>query len=282
VAQQKKKHYPARRINWHPAFVQALQLELFDYKDVLEFNHEYQLTAAPLQIDLIIIKKPEKLLIDKNIARIFKTWNICEFKSPGDYLSIKDFLKVYAYANLYAAITPGVDLSGITLTFVENRYPRKLIQYFTKVRHYMVEETWPGIHTVSGDFLPIQIIESKKLPEAENLWLKSLTYDLEVETANVILEEGQRRAEETPLDAYLDVLTRANPDIFLEVQTMAKRKPRRSFEEVFTEAGIIPEWMARGEEKKALEIARNLLSEGLSVEKTAKLATLPIEKVRAL
>jgi hypothetical protein len=169
VAQQKIKHYPAKRINWHSAFVQALQLELFDWKDVLEFNHEYQLTAEPLRIDLIIIKKPEKLLIDKNIARIFKSWNICEYKSPEGYLSIKDFLKVYAYANLYAAITPGVDLSGITLTFVESRYPRKLIQYLATVRHYTVEEPWPGIHTVSGDFLPIQIIESKKLPEAENL-----------------------------------------------------------------------------------------------------------------
>jgi predicted transposase YdaD len=63
---------------------------------------------------------------------------------------------------------------------------------------------------------------------------------------------------------------------------MAKRKPRRSFEEVFTEAGIIPEWKRQGGEEKALEIARNLLSEGLSVEQTAKLATLPVEKVRAL
>jgi hypothetical protein len=282
MARQKKKHYPAKRINWHPAFVQALQLELFDYKDVLEFKHEYQLTAAPLQIDLIIIKKPEKLLIDKNIARIFKSWNICEYKNPGKSLSIKDFLKVSAYANLYAAITPGVDLSGITLTFVENRYPRKLIRYLTNIRHYMVKETLPGIHTVSGDFLPIQIIESKKLPEAENLWLKGLTYDLEVETANVILEEGQRQAEETPLDAYLDVLTRANPDIFLEVQAMAKRKPRRSFEEVFTEAGIIPEWKRQGGEEKAHKVAQNLINRGQSLEDVAEITELDLATVKTL
>jgi hypothetical protein len=145
-----------------------------------------------------------------------------------------------------------------------------------------VEETGPGIHTVSGDYLPIQIIESKKLPERENLWLKSLTYDLEVEAANAIVEEGQRRAEDTPLDAYLDVLMRVNPKIFLEVQTMAKRKRRPSFEEVFTEAGIIPEWKRLGGEERALEIARKLLSKGLSAEETADLATLPIETVRAL
>jgi predicted transposase YdaD len=39
---------------------------------------------------------------------------------------------------------------------------------------------------------------------------------------------------------------------------------------------------AIGEEKKALEIARNLLGSGFSVEQTAKLAGLAIEKVEAL
>jgi hypothetical protein len=75
-----------------------------------------------------------------------------------------------------------------------------------------------------------------------------LTDDLEVDTANVILEEGQKRGEETPLDAYLDVLARANPKIFAEVQIMGTRKRRPSFEEVFTEAGIIPEWKRQGGE----------------------------------
>ncbi|MDR2471171.1 MAG: hypothetical protein LBD09_03560, partial [Treponema sp.] len=124
---------------------------------------------------LLIIKKPKDTAIDKNIARIFRTDNILEYKSPDDYLSVEDFLKVYAYACLYAAITEGVDLSGVTLTFVENRHPRKLLDYLTEIRKYSVEETLPGIYTVTGDYLPIQIIEGKRLSEGENLWLKSLT-----------------------------------------------------------------------------------------------------------
>jgi hypothetical protein len=52
-----------------------------------------------------------------------------EFKSPEDYVSVKDFLKVYAYACLYAAITPEAALSGVTLSFVEHRRPRELIGY---------------------------------------------------------------------------------------------------------------------------------------------------------
>jgi hypothetical protein len=53
---------------------------------------------------------PPPLVIDKNRARIFKRINICEYKSPEDRLSVKDFYKVYAYACLYAAITPGLSL----------------------------------------------------------------------------------------------------------------------------------------------------------------------------
>jgi hypothetical protein len=229
-----------RKIFWHPAFFEAIQLELAEYRDLLEFKYEYQLASEPLRIDLLVIKKPKDLLIAKNIARIFRAENICEYKSPEDYLSVKDFLKVYAYACLYSAITPDVDFSDITLTFVVNRYPRELVKYLTGVRGYSVTETCPGIHVVSGDYLPIQIIHSKKLSEADNLWLRSLTDDLESSRAGVILEEGSKRLLFT--GAYLSALIRANPEAFLEVQTMA----RPTFEEVFTKAGLIPKWIEQG------------------------------------
>ena len=66
-------------------------------------------------------------------------------------------MKVNAYANLYAAIIPGVDFAELSLTFVENRHPRKLLRYLTGTRGYTVEETSPGIYLVSGDYLPIQM-----------------------------------------------------------------------------------------------------------------------------
>jgi hypothetical protein len=284
----------SEKLKWHPAFLQALQLELIEYKNSLQFKYEYQLTSEPLRIDLLIIKKPKDLVIDKNIARIFRSDNLMEFKSPEDYLSINDFLKVYAYACLYAAITPEAELSGVTLTFVEHRHPRELISYLTRERNYRVEETGPGIYRVSGDYLPIQIIETKRLPAEENLWLKSLTNDLESSAASVILEAG--KGTERELSADLDVLLRANPEAFMEAWNMANRT--KTFEEVFTEAGIIPQWIERGieqgiergieqgiergEEKKAFAIARNLLAKGWAIEDVAETTDLSIEKVRSL
>jgi len=277
------------KLRWHSAFLQAIQMELYDYKDFLEFKEEYQLNAEPLRIDLLIIKKPKALIIGKNIARIFRTDNVVEYKSPEDYLSVKDFWKVYAYANLYAAITPGIDLSDITLTFVGSRHPRTLLRYFIGVRGYTVEETSSGIYHVTGDYLPIQIIESKRLPEKENLWLESLRDGLKESTAQAIVDEEKRRDRKINIDAYMDVVVRANPRAFLEVQTMAKKK-KETFEEVFTEAGLIPEWLERGrvqgrEQGKAEgreEIARNLLAKGSSPEFVHETTGLPMETIARL
>jgi hypothetical protein len=122
----------------------------------------------------------------------------------------------------YYTINPAPNRSGsICLSFfVEHRHPRELISYLTGERNYGVKETSPGISTVSGDYLPIQIIETKRLSAEENLWLKSLTNDLESGAASSILKAGKDAAPEASLSAYLDVLLRANAETFLEAWNM--------------------------------------------------------------
>jgi len=266
-----------RKSPWHPAFVDAIRMELFDYRDSLEFKYEHPLNTEPLRIDLLIIKKPKDLIIDKNIARIFRADNILEYKSPDDYLAVNDFLKVYAYANLYAAITPGVDFADITLTFVENRHPRNLLKYLTKTRGYKAEETSPGIYLVTGDYLPIQIIESGKLSEQENLWLRSLVKDLPAINAGSILDKARKLGDKAQLGAYLDVLLRTNPKAFLEAKNMARRR-MPTLEEALDEIGVLPKMIERSE-KRGLERGRregeqniiNLLKSGKSPEEIIQL-----------
>jgi hypothetical protein len=275
------------KIHWHPAFFQAIQMELVEYRGLLEFQYEYQLAAEPLRIDTVIVKKPPDLRIDKNIARIFRTWNLFEYKSPGDHLSIRDFHKVYAYACLYAAVTPEAALSDLTLSFVGTRYPRDLVKYLEGERRYRVEERWPGIRVVTGDYLPIQIIETKKLPDTDNLWLKALAYDLETQKINSILQERKKLGQAAPMDAWLDVVLHANPKTFQEV-LMAQGA--LTLEDVLTEAGLIPKWLEEGMEKgmeKGLErgrreTAKNLKAMGLSVDQIAAATGLDPGVVKAL
>jgi hypothetical protein len=99
---EKQRHSDKKRKAWHPAFGEALIQELARYKNVLEFIPEHSLTMEALEIDILVIKKVKDIVIDKNIAAIFKTYNITEYKSPGSYVSIHDFNKVYGYACFYA------------------------------------------------------------------------------------------------------------------------------------------------------------------------------------
>ncbi|GHV71382.1 hypothetical protein AGMMS49928_22890 [Spirochaetia bacterium] len=210
-------------------------------------------------------------------------------KSPSDYLAIKDFHKVMAYAYQYAAGTDEVDITDITLTFVETRYPRVLINHLKEVRGYTVDEPWPGIHRVTGDFFPIQILESKKLSESDNIWLKGLNTDLDFSNASVIFKESVRNADGLSRRAYLDAVLHANSLIFEEVYKMSDSSAA-TFDDFLMEAGFISRWKEEGREEgrkegreeKALETAKNFLGMGLNPEQVAKGTGLDLATIQGL
>ena len=57
-------------------------MELEEYGDDLSFISEYQLSAEPLRIDVVIVKKNGAVPVKKNIAAVFREINIMEYKSP--------------------------------------------------------------------------------------------------------------------------------------------------------------------------------------------------------
>jgi hypothetical protein len=262
-------------IPWHPAFVQALKLELEQYKDALEFTSEYQLTAEPLKIDVVIVKKAPELVIEKNIAQVFKRVNILEYKSPEDYFSIYDFYKVLSYAYLYAAFHK-TDIKDMTISVIETRHPRELLSYFGEER-CRVEETSPGIYAVGGYPVVIQVIESKRLPLTENLWLKGLSNDLNAAAAGTILEESRKREREAEFGAYLYAILSANKQTIREVIKMADGA--LPFNELMEELGLTAEWERRGEargeakgEKNGWEKAIGLLKQGYTLEQLEQMS----------
>ena len=44
-------------IQWQPAFVAAMELELSENRKELYFEAEYNLNTKPLEVDLLVIKK---------------------------------------------------------------------------------------------------------------------------------------------------------------------------------------------------------------------------------
>ena len=91
----------SKKIQWHPGFVAAMNLEFALSRDGLVFQKEYNLNTRPLAVDLLIIKKETFVQIDNEIGTIFRGHNIMEHKSPEDSLGVDDFYKSQAYAGLY-------------------------------------------------------------------------------------------------------------------------------------------------------------------------------------
>ncbi|MDR2702320.1 MAG: hypothetical protein LBB72_07810 [Spirochaetaceae bacterium] len=260
-------------IPWHPAFVEALQMELQDYEDVLEFHPEFQLTSEPLRIDCVVIKKAKNVVIKKNIAVIFREWNLLEYKSPDDYVSVDDFYKVYAYACLYASFN-NIPITSLTVSFVENHYPQKLLSHLKNERRYKVAETSPGIYTVSGDILPIQVINSRKLPAEENLWLKNLNNEHNRFTIDRVSNEIDKQGKAARLAAYLYTILTANFAVAKEAIKM-----NDTFERFMEETGLAAKAEARGEARGLEKVARNALVQGASPEFVQKITGLDIQTI---
>lgn len=116
-------------IQWHPAFYAGIQIEFGKEAKYLTFESEHLLGSKPMQID-VIVKNEENRTLKKNIGRIFRRYNIIEYKGPGDYLSIDDFYKVYGYACFYKSDTRITDTIKIQGMFSEkNLWLRNLTDH---------------------------------------------------------------------------------------------------------------------------------------------------------
>lgn len=102
------------RIQWHPAFYAAAELEFLSNRAELEFCREYNLGKKPLQIDLLVIEKLDDVSIENEIGHIFKRHNIIEYKSPGDDMTIDDFFKTVGYACIYKGLGEKLTRSLLT------------------------------------------------------------------------------------------------------------------------------------------------------------------------
>ena len=193
---EERKQQP-HALQWHPAFYAGIQIELEAEADLLLFENEHQLGTKPKEIDVLIIKKERDVSIRKNIGRIFRTHNIVEYKSPK--------------------------IHDITITFVCHRYPRSLMRHLTEERGYEIHHEEAGIYYITGDKIPIQLILTKELSEEQNLWLKSLTDELEeTEMAKRLIEQYGKHKGNNLYKSVMDLIVRANKDKFKEAKIMCE------------------------------------------------------------
>ena len=212
------------KIYWHPAFCGATEWELKKDKDKLIFDIEFQLSKKPLQMDMLVIKKDPAYPVENEIGRIFKTYNILEFKGSGDGLSIDDYYKVIGYAALFKSLGKHVNeipAEEITLTIIREAYPRELFKAL-KDKGVKVDKRYEGIYYLSGKTtFKTQVIVTRELDGDKHASLKILSKDAQESDVRRFLEEARLVSEPGDLqnvDAVLQVSVSANAKLYEKVR----------------------------------------------------------------
>ncbi|MDR2482979.1 MAG: hypothetical protein LBD08_05035, partial [Treponema sp.] len=85
--------------------------------------------------------------------------------------------------------------------------------------------------------------ESRKLPDEENLWLKSLGRGLSAESLDRVLRKSTPWKKKAEAGAYLYAVLQANAETLQEVLAMGEL----TLEKVLEESGLTAKWEERGE-----------------------------------
>ena len=273
-------------IQWHPAFCAAAELELSANRAELDFQREYNLSKKPLQIDLLVVEKLDEVSIQNEIGRIFRRYNVIEYKSPGDGMTIDDFFKTVGYACIYKGLGETVDqipIDQLTVSLFREGYPEEL---FSSLERYglAVKKEFDGVYYVEGLLIPAQVVVTRELESGKHLWLKVLSRNpLEedvlgfVEDAQKLTEEGER----ANMDAVLQVSLSANYKLYEELK---RRYPEMCeamkilMHDELSEAQR--DGIAQGEMKKAKETAINMKKKGYSDNTIAELLEVGVNIVQ--
>lgn len=160
------------KIQWHPAFDAALQIELGEEAKYLTFESEHLLSKKPMQID-VLVKNEKKVKIRKNIGRI-----------PAEEL---------------------------TITFVCYHYPRQMLRNLQNERNINVKNIENGIYYLYGDAIPIQLIIVPELSIENNYWLNKLRNNLKSGgEIKLFMEQYEKNRDSKLFQALADTVMRAN------------------------------------------------------------------------
>ena len=206
------------KIQWHPAFCSAMELELREYKKYLRYEREHNLRKMPLKIGFLVIRKNPGVTIKNDIGDFFLGNNIFEYKSPGDDLNTGTFYKALSYACLYKSETGSVsDIlnTDITVSLVREQKPVILLEQLAE--KYEVIKKADGIYRISGLLFPIQILATGELDPKTHVWVTSLTRTIDrIRTQRLLnscskLEDDEDRRN---ADSVVNVTSEANIELF--------------------------------------------------------------------
>ena len=213
------------KIQFHPGFYGAAELEFRLETAEIEFNIEYNLSKEPLRVDLLVVGKHDNMQLENEAGRIFKRYNIIEYKSPDDGLTIDDFFKTIGYACLYKALGKTVNQISekqVTVSLFRDTYPQELFRTL-KESGRSIEEKYPGIYYVSGNVqFAVQIVVMNQLDSKKHSAFRVLSKNAKEEDVRRFLEESltlKNQGDRENADAVFEVSIAANAALYEKIRS---------------------------------------------------------------
>ena len=253
-----------KRIQYHPAFCAATELELRENKDQLSYHKEYAVYMRAKQVDLVIVKEVANATICSGLGAIFKKYNLFEYKHPNQTLDINTYHKVLAYATLmleHKRQTEECSMEDFSISFIRKRRPQKLLEQLKKFG-FTITEFQPGIYHVTRELhIAMQFIVTSRLG-GKYKWITRLTSKLDktdmdqlyhsarglsnqedrsnaetvIELAVHLNKDKDWMKEEKIMGAYREIFKEDFKEIFKEdFKEMFKEDFKEMFEEMFEE-----------------------------------------------
>jgi hypothetical protein len=259
------------KIYWHSGFQGAVELEFRANKGDLEFDREHYLSKEPIRMDLLIIKVVNGARILNEIGHIFKRYNVFEYKSPDDGITIDDLFKTIGYACLYKGLGETVDAVPATELTVSLLREKKPIEFFNAVRRIggIIEEGFPGIYYIKGiSMIDTQLVIFEELDEKTHSSLRVLSKTLNVNDARIFLkntEDINNPGDRDNMNAVLEVSILANRDIYQWLKReefgmceALKDLMKDEIDEAVTEA--VTQAVTENDKKNAAETEKKVIS----------------------
>lgn len=221
------------KIEYHYGFYAAVNFQYEAMHDKMTFLQEYELGDEPVRIDMLIIN--DDAVLTDPIGSFFRKYNVLEYKSPRDSLSIDDFYKVQGYACLYKSSGKKVDdipVQELTVSIFRHTYPVKMFKDLKNLG-FCIKEIKPGIYYVTGALcVPVQVVVTSKLSHGGYEALKILAKNADRDDIVKFLQEINK-SPSVNASAILRVSAAANEILY---ETLRKENFRMgAVERIFRE-----------------------------------------------
>ena len=123
--------WATKRSDWHKVIEGTLLRLTSAFRKILHIMTETEVGVKPPRTDFIIIKEDQRVDLGLDVFKIFRKFNVVEYKSPQDALNERTLRKAAGYAFLMigtARRERDYPSSEVTVTVIRARRNKKLFK----------------------------------------------------------------------------------------------------------------------------------------------------------